>query len=218
MKASRFVFIALVLGGLLVAPTGNALAQETGFSVEGHGGVALPIDHQLYEAGATFGGALTYWVTDRFGFRASGDLDMLSGKSASDVTGPVDVSDMDLSHFRGGFAFRALDPGASPWQVDLSVLGGVSHVSVSDLPTSFDMPAFEDSDFSETYFGASAGAQLGYRFSEYVGGFLGTGINYVATDREDFMAFSQFDPSNPEAETFTQIWTLPVRAGVKVHF
>lgn len=218
MKASRFVFIALVLAGLLAAPTGSALAQETDFTVEGHGGIALPIDNQLYDAGATFGGALTYWVTERFGLRATGDLDLLSGKSASDVTGPVDVPDMDLSHFRGGFAFRALEPDVSSWQIGLSVLGGVSHVSISDLPTSFDMPAFEESDFSETYFGASADARLGYRFSEYVTGFLGTGINYVATDRKDFVAFSQFDPSNPEAETFTQIWTLPVRGGVEVHF
>lgn len=155
MKASRIVSISLALAGLLIVPTEKALAQETGFSVQARGGLAIPVGHDLYsDPGASFGGDFTYWVTKDFGLRAAGDVDLLSGAPASDLTGPVDAPHMNLYHFRGGFVFRALNAEASPWTLDFDALGGMSTISIDELPASL---GFEESSLSETYAAASGG-------------------------------------------------------------
>lgn len=217
MNTLRVSFVFLALAGLLLAGAEEARAQDNSWSFQGRGGIAFPVGHQIYEAGPSFGGGFTYWADEAFGLRGGVDLDLLSGKSAADVSGPVDVPDMDVWHFRAGVVFRAM-PDADRWSLDFDLLGGVSSVSVSDLPASFDEPAFDDTELSETYTSATAGVSIGYMFTDRITGFVTGDVNYVPTDNEDFIGFSQFDPSNPDAETFTDIWTVPVRAGVKIDF
>lgn len=221
VNSIRVLIAVLAAAALSLTAVTGVSAQESQVSLQARGGIAVPVGMDLYEAGPSFGGDLTYWVTEGWGLRAAGDFETLGGKAASELTGPEDVPDMDLLHFRGGLVYRALASGANadnPWRVDFDVLAGVSSVDISDLPTSFDLPPFEDTDFSETYFGATGGVTIGYRFSDNVGGFVSGQAYYVATDPEDFEPFGQFDPMNPEPETFTDVWTVPIRGGLTVYF
>lgn len=213
------MFTLLAVGSLLLAVGQPAEAQANRFSFNGQGGISFPIDHNLYEEGVGFGGQFTYWATESFGLSLGGDVEILSGKSAGKLTGPADVPDMNLYHYRAGFVFRAIVPDDhNPFGLEFNLEGGASTVDISDLPSSFDMPSFDNTDFTETYFGASGGVQIGYRFTDQVSGFVAGEGFFIPTDPDDFIAFSQFDPSNEDAEAFTDLWTLPIRGGIRVNF
>lgn len=197
----------------------GAEAQDQSFSFEARGGMAVPFDdtRSLWEAGPTFGGALIYWVNPQVGLRATGAVDLLSGKSAADVSGDADVPDMTIFSYTGGVEFAAL-----PEQEDLSlsfiVGAGAASVSTDDYPAGLDEPEPTESSLSETYVTVNAGTKLGYAVHDQVDIFVGGQVNYVITDEEDFRVLRQLDADNPEGDLLNELWVVPVTAGIEIHF
>lgn len=205
---------------LLVVLTGEeAEAQDQMFTFEARGGIAVPVSDGdlMWEAGPAFGGAFTYWFNPSIGVRADAGADLLSGKSASDVTGNLDVPDLTLFHYTGGLEFRALDP-ANDLSLNFAVGAGATSVSGDDFPAGLDEPAPEEDSFSKTYVTVNGGVKLGYQFHESVAGFLGSQFNFVVTDEDDFRVFSQLDPENPDPALMSELWTFPLVGGVEITF
>lgn len=197
----------------------GAEAQEQSFSFEARGGMAIPYDDasSLWEAGPAFGGALVYWVNPQVGLRASGAVDMLSGKSAADVTGDADVPDLTIFSYTGGVELAAL-PADDDLSLSFLVGAGAASVSSDDYPAGLDEPAPTESSLSETYVTVNAGTKLGYAVHDQVDIFLSGQVNYVITDEEDFRVLRQLDANNPEGDLLNELWTIPITGGVEIQF
>lgn len=217
LKSWMFLLPFILVLPVLVADA--AEAQEKPFSFEARGGIAVPIDdtNNLWEAGPSFQGSFVWWATESVGLRAQGGVDLLSGKSASELSGEFDVPDMTLLHYTGGLEFAAL-PRDNDVSLSFLVGAGATTVSTDDFPAGLDEPAPEESDFSETYVTLNGGTKVGYRFHESVTAFLAGQFNFVIADDDDLRPFPQFDPQNPEGNLFDELWTIPVTAGVEIHF
>lgn len=193
--------------------------EEQSFSFEARGGIAVPFEdtRNLWDAGPTFGGAFVYWVNPQVGLRAEGGVDLLSGKSASDVTGDFDVPDLTLFHYTGGVEFAAL-PQEDDVTLNFYVGAGATSVSSDDFPAGLDEPEPEESSLSETYVTLNGGTKLGYAVHDQVDIFVGGQFNYVIADEEDLLVFSQLDTEDPEPDLLNELWTFPITGGVVIHF
>lgn len=210
------LFVAVFLAPLA---TGTAAAQDRMFTFDAHGGIAVPVSDGdvMWDAGPSFGGAFTYWFNPSVGLRGQGAVDLLSGASAADVTGDLDVPDLTLFHYTAGLEFRALDPD-DDLLLNFLVGAGATSFSSDDFPDGMDMPTPEEDSFSESYVTVNGGVKLGYRFHENVSGFLGGNANLAVTDEDDFAVFSQLDPENPDPALMGEFWTFPFVAGVEFTF
>jgi len=225
VKVRSFTPLLMTFLGLSLLLVSTAEAQGPEFTFDANGGIAIPIDEvrSLYDDGSpTFGGDFTWWATSQFGIRASTQIDLLSGKDASEVTGPVDVPDMDLFRGGGGFAFRPLAETGTSFLLEFDVGVGMTIVTTDDFPAGIDGPDPDnpgDRDFSESYVTLNGGTKVGYNFTDRLGAFVGWSFYRVDTDFEDFRQFGQFDPqSGDTGPRFGEIWTFPITGGVRIHF
>lgn len=215
---------AALLVGITLAWPGAASAQDSSFQVDLQGGVATPLGsaQATWERGLHARAAVTYWFDESLGVRVDGSRDALSGVDAAEVSGPFNVPNLTLVQTTGGFTWRAIDPADTSWLLNFDVAGGAAFLTSQDFPADVEQPAdapepgFEITDFSERYLAVTAGAKLGYRFTPRVSGYLGSRLNYVATDRNDFQEFANFNPDDPAP--FNPLWTLPLHLGVAVSF
>lgn len=216
---SWVLLLPLALFLPLLAVDGAEAQEEQPFSFEARGGMAVPFEdaRNLWEVGPTFGGAFVYWVNPQIGLRAEGGVDLLSGKSASDVTGDFDVPDLTVFHYTGGVEFAAI-PDHETLSLNFLVGAGAASVSGGDFPAGLDEPTPTESSFGETYVTLNGGTKVGYKVHDQVDIFLGGQFNYVITDDEDMAVFSQFDSDDPEPDLLNELWTLPITGGVEIHF
>lgn len=210
------------LGAALLAMTAHpAAAQEQMGSVEGHAGVGFPAGAilDLQSAGPAFGLSGTYWLTDRVGVRAGGDVLLLSGKEAPDISnvnGISAVPDFTTFHYHGGLEVRVSPPEETAWDIRVNVGAGATSLTTEDFPPAATAPP-GGSDFSSTSFSLNTGLRVGYAPSDRVNFFLlGQGL-FALTDEEEMNVFTQFD-ENVEPNSMDSVWSVPLQGGMEVRF
>lgn len=213
--------MALITGvTLFLGVPATAHAQNAGeWSIDGRGGIAVPAGDlaDLSSVGGNAALGLAYWVTPRVALRVDGSVDFLTGRDASEEGILVsEVPDMTLWHYVGGVELRLTPPRETRWDVTVNVEGGAATVDTDDHPL---LAAAPDGDlsFTETYFSANGGLDVGYRVSPHVSVFVGGQAYLVATDDQDTRVFSDFS-SAVDPDGFSSAWTFPVQGGVSVSF
>jgi hypothetical protein len=223
MKMRKVLSIGVAAFGLsyLALPAG-ALAQTVGFStrkfsVEGRGGIAVPASdlHEIYDIGPSFGVGAAYYPIRWVGIRVDGDVDILSGKDAADVSGGAQAPDIRLWHYNAGLEVTPLLASSTPtrWTIVANVGVGATTIDTDDFPASATGLA-DESSFNETYFSANGGLKVGYDVTPQLNVFVGGQAYLIATDEQDTRSFAQFD-SQVDPNGFSTAWTFPIYGGVR---
>lgn len=216
MKASKSsTGFALLATTLLLASTSPADAQQVDgqrFSIEPRVGIAIPAGDlsDVADVGPGVGIGFAYRLSNRLAVRIDGDVDILSGLDSSG-TGP-EGPDATIYHYGAGLQYALLDPATNRWAIDVNLGAGASTFDVDDFSAGGD-PV----DFSETYFTANGGVQVGYDVTPTVNVF-GRGQAFLMfTDEDDTAVFSAFSPDIDPAG-FDTAWSIPLSVGVAIYF
>ena len=207
--------LALLATALLLGSTSPADAQQVDgrrFTIEPRGGVAIPAGDlsDVADVGPSVGIGLTYQLTNRLAVRVDGDADILSGRDASG-SGP-DGPDVTIYHYGAGLQYALLDPAANRWAIDVNLGAGASTFDVDDFSADGGTV-----DFSEAYFTANGGVQVGYDVTPSVNVF-GRGQAFLMfTDEDDTAVFRAFSP-DVDPTGFDTAWSIPLSVGVAVYF
>lgn len=226
MKAGHsFGIPALALAFLLLS-TGGIAAQEKPIDFDAAGGLGFAmgdLGDVADGAGPAFDVGVNFGITDRFRLRVHGGAELYEG---IDLGGPVgnegiNELELDLIHFHGG-GFWILTPSEEgPLSVNLTTTAGFTNFNVPRTAASVGTDAIEF-EVSELFFSAAAGASVGYAVHEQVDLFLDAKSFVVFGDEEneDIMDMLQVvnDVSDQPVETLGTMWSVPVTAGVRLHF
>jgi len=209
---SAFAFLTTAL---LLGSTSPASAQQVDgqrFSVEPRAGIAIPAGDlsDVADVGPGVGLGLSYKLTNRLALRLDGDVDILSGLDASG-TGP-EGPDATIYHYGAGLEYALLDPTTNRWAIDVNLGAGASTFDVDDFSVGGNVV-----DFSETYFTANGGIQVGYDVTPAVNVF-GRGQAFLMfTDEDDTAVFNAFSPDIDPAGFDTAL-SIPLSVGVAIYF
>ncbi|HKK26510.1 MAG TPA: outer membrane beta-barrel protein [Gemmatimonadota bacterium] len=213
---------ALVALALVAAPAGlsaqmGGMSRDARLSVNPRVGVTVPGSNlsDLYKVAPSAGVGLGYWMTPRFGVVVNADVDFLNGKNTADAGINGGVPDMRLWEFTGGLAARLTPPATSRWDVTAQVGAGFTQMDTDSSP--FFLLNQSSDSFSQGYFSAQGGLQVGYDIQPGVDLWVGGRANLILTKEEDTMAFAPLS-DNVAAAGFDKAWTFPVRLGLRVRF
>lgn len=207
---SAFLATTLLLGS--TSPANAQQIDEQRFSIEPRAGIAIPAGDlsDVADVGPGVGIGLAYRLTNRLAVRIDGDVDILSGLDASG-TGP-EGPDATIYHYGAGLQYALLDPATNRWAIDVNLGAGASTFDVDDFSVGGNVV-----DFSETYFTANGGLQVGYDVTPTVNVF-GRGQAFLMfTDEDDTAVFSAFNPDIDPAG-FDSAWSIPLSVGVAIYF
>lgn len=213
--------IAMAVATLLMVGLAAPATAQQPISIEGHGGVGFPAGAllDLQNSGPAFGASGTYWLTERVGIRAGGDVQLFSGKEGgeiSNVNGISTVPDFTTFHFHGGLDVRVSPPEETSWDVRVNLGAGGASLTTEEFPSGATPPA-DASDFSETVFALNTGLRLGYAPTDRLNLFvLGQGL-FAFTDEQEMNVFTQFD-EGLDPNSISSVWSVPLQAGVEYHF
>ena len=145
MLGYRLVRSLLMAAVVMVAIPSAANAQAYASKIwafDVSGGIALPLGalKEVASSGPTFGAGATYFVSDLFGVRLEGNVDLLKGNedgldvtipspggpSQSDISGAPNIS---LYHLTGGFDFNLINRTDSKFRFQIFLLGGAVFVN-----------------------------------------------------------------------------------------
>jgi hypothetical protein len=216
MKVSNsLTALTLLATALLLGNTSAASAQQADgprFSIQPRAGIAIPAGDlsDVADAGPSFGIGLQYQLTNRLALRLDGDADVLSGVDASG-SGP-EGPDVTIYHYGAGLQYALLAPGVNRWAIDVNLGAGASTFDVDEFSV-----GGGPVDFSETYFTANGGLQVGYAVTPSVNVF-GRGQAYLMfTDEDDTAVFNAIN-SDVDPAGFDSAWTIPLSVGVAIRF
>lgn len=184
----------------------SVVDAESRWVVDGRAGVGLPVGDlaDFQDPGFAAGLGIGYKVHPRVTLRADGDLEALSG---ADVGGSDEFVDTNLWHYTGGVEVGLTDPTETPWNVTANVGAGATTFSFDLEPTA---GTAED---TQTYFSTRGGLHAGYLVSSRIEIFAGGDAHLVFVDEEDF----ESEPGEPPILEDTA-WSIPLTAGIRVHF
>ncbi len=181
---------AVVMVAIPSAANAQAYASRV-LSFDFNGGVAIPSGDlgNIAKLGPSFGFGADYWVSDLFGIRLEGNVDLLKGNednltvsipspggpSQSDISGAPNIS---LYHLTGGFDFDFINNPDSKFKFQVYVLGGA--VFVNSQKVDFRDPSPGDTgdlgcdsptgdcliDWQDTYPQIRAGIRLGFEVGD----------------------------------------------------
>lgn len=213
-------WIAAAAGAAVLALTmgiADADAQESPWTVEARGGVAIPVDdlNDFLDPGGTVGIGASYQLNPRLALRVDGDLALLQGDDAPDG---ASLPDMDIWHLGGGIEGQITSP-VSPWNITANVGAGASILDSDSFAQPVVNPVTgETADgFTETYFSANGGITVGYELSPQFSVVGGGQAYLIVTDDDDTAIFGQLTPE-ADPEGFDTAWNFPLHAGFRIHF
>lgn len=189
-------------------------AQETGtWKIEGRGGIAVPGPDlsDLQDIGGNAAVGIAYQLHPRLALRVDGSVDILQGKNLSDEGILLPVPDMTLWHYVGGVDLRLTSPGASRFDVTTTLEAGATTLDTDTFVSGENAGL----DFSQTYFSAAGGLQVGYVVRPDIRLFIGGEAHLVLTDEDETIVFRTFS-SEVAQSGFDSVWTFPVQAGISV--
>lgn len=218
MDVSRSSFIVTVAGAA-VALSGPAAARAQvpepaappAFEVMASGGIAIPAGGlaDITSAGPALGGSVSYRFLPHFGFRAGVGADLLDG--TQDAQGNQFPS-TSMVHITGGLLVDLARPDwqDSPLTTSVDVGLGITHMktNASDVPAPV-------GGFSKTFFAATGGLRIGWRFDEHVEAF-GEGRTYMTLGKRGDLAV--LSNHSPAVGSLRDLWSFPITAGVRVTF
>jgi hypothetical protein len=202
--------LAAVTFGLASEATAQ---QDSRWSFKGEGGIAIPVSdlNDFQKVGATFGIGAAYWFTPRIAVRVDGDVGLLQG---DDLAGGVEAPNLTLWHYNGGLELRLTDPRRSPLEGTVNAGAGATTMTTENrVVTLPDGGTFDGNDFTETYFTANGGLQVGYDVSPNVNIFVNGQVYLIATSEDDTAAFEVLDPG---IQRFSEAWSIPLTAGLRI--
>lgn len=215
--------LALVLAFSLAAPAGLA-GQEPPVDFDARGGIAFPVGNLgdvADGAGPSFNVGVNFGLTDRFLLRVTGGADMYQGIDLGEPGGNEGLNelDVDLIHFHAGGLYYLLPPESRKVSVALTGTAGLTNFHVPRLATSVGTDAVEF-ELSELYFSAGGGVSLGYSVHEQVDIFLDGHTYLVFGNEEDTVELVQVVNSviTDPVDSLDTMWSVPVTAGVRLHF
>lgn len=218
-----FGVLALVLAFSLAAPAG-LVGQDPPVDFDARGGIAFPVGNLgdvADGAGPSFNVGVNFGLSDRFLLRVTGGADMYQGIDLGEPVGNEGLNelDVDLIHFHAGGLYYLLPPEEGGVSVALTGTAGLTNFHVPRLATSVGTDAIEF-EISELYFSAGGGLSLGYAVHEQVDLFLDSHTYLVFGDEEDTVELLQVvnDVSADPVDSLDTVWSVPVTAGVRLHF
>ncbi len=220
-----FGLSALALAFLLLS-TGGIAAQEPPIDFDAAGGLGFAVGDLgdvADGAGPAFDVGVNFGLTDRFRLRLHGGAELYEGIDLGGPVGNEGINDLelDLIHFHGG-GFWILTPSDDgPLSVNLTTTAGFTNFNVPRVAASVGTDAIEF-EISELFPSVAAGASVGYAVHEQVDLFLDAKSFVVFGDEEneDVMDMLQVvnDVSDEPVESLGTMWSVPVTAGVRLHF
>lgn len=187
-------------------------------SVEGRGGIGLPMDDlsEVADLGPAVGAGVAYRLHPRVRIRADGDLELLDG-AATPAGRPV-MPELRAWHFSGGAEVDVL-PRAGRVGLSANLGGGVTVFDTEEFAEPVFNPATDDpeADFNATYGTATGGLRVAYSVTPRVDAFVDGRVYLIFADEDETALFNAFDPAVP-AQGFDKAWIVPVRAGVRASF
>lgn len=221
MNMRKMILTGAAAFGLfwLAVPAG---AQTPGFgngkfSVEGRGGIAVPASdlHEIYDLGPSFGLGAAYYPIRWLGIRVDGDVDILNGKDAADLSGGTQAPDMRLWHYSAGLEVRPLLAGSTPTRFTIvaNIGAGATTIDTDDFAAGT-IGLAGAPDFNQTYFSANGGLKVGYDATTRLNVYVGGQAYLMVTDDRDTRTFAQFD-TRVDPNGFSTAWTFPVYGGVR---
>lgn len=214
MRETRWTgLFSIALLTALLGPAG-ALAQGVPLELDFRAGPAFPAGDLADNAdiGPGFDIGLNVGAWDRLAIRFEGGADLLPGV---DIPGDGrNELDFNLVHFHAGPLLRVLEPGATPWSVEVNAGGGVT---VLDIPKVGGAGQFGATvvNVSETYFSVVGGVGVGYEVNRTVSAFLHGQATVAFADEEDTAGLPALDPG---LEALDTIVSIPLTGGVRVRF
>lgn len=215
--------LVLVLAIPLAAP-GTAAGQEPPVAFDARGGLAFGVGNLgdvVDGVGPAFNVGVNFGLTDRLLLRVTGGAEMYQG---IDLGGPVgneglNELDVDLIHFQAGGLYYVMPPEESPLSLTLEGTAGLTNFHVPRLATSVGTDAIEF-ELSELYFSAGAGVSVGYAVHEQVDLFLDGHSYLVFGSEDDTVDLLQVvnDVSDEPVDSLDTMWSVPITAGVRLHF
>lgn len=188
------------------------------WSFEGSGGIALPMGdlNDVADSGASFQGAVSYFLNPRFALRAEGGLNILG----DDLVG-VGGSDPSFRIWTvtGGFEYHLTDPtGSGLIAIDFGAGAGIFDTDFFNVSSGGGGSTAQA--FNQTYFGANGGIKLGYNFARHsqtnvpmVTLFIQGDLDVIFADDQDTAVLA----SSAGQSGFGTTIMIPIRAGLRVN-
>lgn len=195
----------------LIVAAGGAAAQSS-LKVEPRVGVAIPLGDlkDISEAGFAVGGSGSWFFHENIAIRADLVAELLNDRI--DPFGIVPAPPLTLIHFTGGFEIDFAPPSNQGQPISFRIHGGGGATRVSGSAEYTDGSSV---DFSETYLSVVGGAAIGYRVTPRIEVFADGSAYLVLFDDEDTEVFAE---RSLQVETFSEGWSFPVTAGVRLAF
>lgn len=220
----RRPFGALVASLALVLLAGGSVqAQEPPIDFDARGGIGFPVGSlgDVADVGPAFNVGFNFGITDRFLARVSGGAEFYDGPDLGEPLGRegVNTLEFDLIHFQAGGLYYLLEREGSPFFVTLEGTAGVTNFNVPRIATSVGTDAIEF-ELSELYFSAGGGVNLGYAVHEQVDVFVDGHSFVVFADEGDTAELIRAvnDVRDDPVDDLGTLWSIPVTAGVRLHF
>lgn len=216
---------ALALAFLLFS-TGEISAQDPPIAFDAAGGLGFAIGDLGDVAdgpGPAFDIGVNFGLSDRFSLRLHGGAELYEGVELGEPVGNEGINDLelDLIHFHGGGFWVLTPPDEGPLSVSLTGTAGATNFNVPRVAASVGTDAIEF-EVSELFLSVAAGASVGYAVHEQVDLFLDAKSFVVFGDEENEEIVEMLqvvnDVSDEPVETLGTMWSIPVTAGVRLHF
>lgn len=200
-------------------------AQETPLQFDATGGLGLPAGDlaDVADAGPAFGVAFGVGLTENFFLRLRGGAELYDGVDLGGPTGNEGINDLDLHliHFQAGGLYYLLPRDRNDSPVSLAVEGavGATNLDVPRVATSVGTDALEI-EISELYLSTALGVSLGFAVHDQVDLFLEGRGHVVFGDEDDTSDMIQAvdDVLDEPVGSLDTMWSVPVTAGVRLHF
>lgn len=214
-RKTRVLLAALLVFGL---PAG-ASAQVAGtVSVEGHGGLAVPLGTlgDLTSTGGTFGGGLAVHLTPNVALR--GDVMLIKVDNGRDDSGTLLSPPVDFLYYGGGIELNFNAPLYQdlPLSFAANLEAGWTNMDVDET---FDGPAEHPAEnIDQGYLTFSGGGMVGFRVYRSAdmdaNVFVRAQPSLILTDSNDMVPYGTL----LEVEPFDHVWLMPLTAGVRLTF
>lgn len=216
--------IALVTGLFLMAGAAEpAAAQQRPITFDAKGGIGLPAGDlgSVGDPGPAFNLNVNFGLNEKLFVRLGGGGELYGGFDVGQGLGSEGTSELELNlvHLDAGLLYQLTRPEQSGFFASVNATGGVSNLNVPRVETSVGASAVEI-DISGLYPSAAAGLTAGYTVSEQVDLYLDAQGYAVFGDEEDTSDLVRVynDRNDPDLDGLSTMYSVPITAGVRLHF
>lgn len=218
-----FAVLALIFAFSL-GSSGEVAAQERPIDFDARGGIAFApgnLGNATDGVAPSFNVGFNFGLTDRLLLRVTGGADMHEGIDLGGPVGNEGINDLEfnLIHFHAGGFYYLLEREDRGAFATLTGTAGLTNLNVPRVAASVGTDAIEF-EISELYFSAAGGLSVGYAVHPQVDLFLDGHAFVVFGDEKDTADVVQVvnDVSDEPMDPLDTMWSVPVTAGVRLHF